>query len=357
MVDKRLIALLVVVLLVGYGWILISKQDESLPLEEDIAESQEPQGNWQEPVVLAVQQVGPATVKIEALKEKVVDQFFFQTFKQQEGIGSGIIFSADGHILTNDHVVADAKEILVSLPDGRSYEAKIVGKDDLSDLAVLKIEAEDLPVATLGNSNELRVGQQVIAIGNPLGQDYSVSAGVISALERDLLIDPENNRYLENMIQTDAAINPGNSGGPLLDLNGQVIGINTAIIQDAQGIGFAIPASIAQQVASQLIEHGKPLRLGVLGGSLTPALANSIRKQTAMTLAVERGAFITRVIEDSPAAKSGLKAGDVIVAVNGQEIAGIRELGAAVQETGFGGTLELDYFRGEERQQVSVKLE
>lgn len=349
-------ALLVLVLLVGYGWALTSNHEEPLPLEEEV-ESQEPQGNWQEPVVLAVQQVGPATVKIEALKEKAVDQFFFQTFKEQEGIGSGLIFSSDGYILTNDHVVADAKEILVSLPDGRSFEGKIVGKDNLSDLAVLKIEAQDLPVATLGDSNELRVGQQVIAIGNPLGQDYSVSSGVISALERDLLIEPENNRYLENMIQTDTAINPGNSGGPLLDLNGQVIGINTAIIQDAQGIGFAIPATPAKLVAEQLIEHGKPLRLGILGGSLTPALANSIRQQTAMTLAVDRGAFITRVIQESPAAKAGLKAGDVVVAVNGQEIAGIRELSAEVQRVGFGGTLEMDYFRGEDRQQASVKLE
>lgn len=353
---KTIIALLVVVLLLGYGWMVTSSRQEPAPLEEEV-ESQEPGGNWQDPVVLAVQKVGPATVKIEAVKEKAIDQFFFQTFKEQEGIGSGIIFSADGHVLTNAHVIADAKDIRVSLPDGRSFEAKVVGKDQLSDVAVLRIEGQDLPVAALGNSNELRVGQQVIAIGNPLGQDYSVSSGVVSAVDRDLLIDPENNRFLENMIQTDAAINPGNSGGPLLDLNGQVVGINTAIIQNAQGIGFSIPASSAIIIANQLIEHGKPLRLGILGGSLTPALAESIRQQTSVKLAVDRGAFITRVVEDSPAAKSGLKAGDVIVAVNGQEIAGIREVSGAVQKTGFGGTLEVDYYRGEERKQSKVRLE
>ena len=181
-------------------------------------------------------------------------------------------------------------------------------------------------MASFADSNELRVGQGVIAIGNPLGQDNTVTTGVVSALNRDLLVDPRENRYLEGMIQTDAAINPGNSGGPLIDYQGQVIGVTTAIIEQAQGIGFAIPSSTAKAIGDQIISHGRPLRLGVLGGSLTPALAKSISEQAGIKLAVNRGAFITRVLPDTPAAAAGLDQGDIITAVNGQEIAGMREL-------------------------------
>lgn len=353
MVKKAAVVFLLVVSIVSFGWLL--RQPAQIPIEDGV-ESQEQRGNWEEPVVRVVQNVGPATVKIETSAKVVVDQFFFQTLEEQQGIGSGVIYRADGYILTNHHVVADADQITVRLQDGRSFTAEIVGSDELSDLAVLKIEAQDLPVVSLGNSNEIRVGQQVIAIGNPLGQDNTVTNGVVSAVNRDLLVDPENNRYLEGMIQTDAAINPGNSGGPLVDLNSQVIGINTAIIAQAQGIGFAIPSSSAKLIADQIIEHGKPLRLGVLGGSLFPALAETIRDQADVKIAVERGAFITRVISDSPADKAGLRAGDIIVAVNGQEIAGMRELRDAVQNTGFGGILQLEYYRGEERQQAEVRL-
>lgn len=353
MVKKGVAVFLLVVCVVAFAWLLQPPAD--LPLEDEV-ESQEQRGNWNEPVVQVVQKVGPATVKIETLAKVVIDQFFFQTLEEQQGIGSGVVYRADGYILTNQHVVADADQIIVRLPDGRSFPAEIVGSDELSDLAVLKIDAQDLPTANFGNSDEIRVGQQVVAIGNPLGQDNSVTTGVVSATNRDLLVDPERNRYLENMIQTDAAINPGNSGGPLVDLNGQVIGINTAIIAQAQGIGFAIPATTAKLIADQIIEHGKPLRLGVLGGSLYPALAETIRKETNVKLAVERGAFITRVIQDSPADAAGLRPGDVIVAVNGQEIAGMRELRDAVQRTGFGGILQLEYYRGEERQQAEVRL-
>lgn len=353
MVRKAAVVFLLVVCIVSFGWLL--QQPGEIPMEDEV-ESQTPQGNWEEPGVRVVQNVGPATVKIETLAKVVVDQFFFQTLEEQQGVGSGVIYRSDGYILTNHHVVADAEQILVRLPDGRSFPAEIVGSDELSDLAVLKIDAQDLPVISLGNSDEIRVGQQVIAIGNPLGQDNTVTTGVVSAVNRDLLVDPENNRFLEGMIQTDAAINPGNSGGPLVDLNSQVIGINTAIIAQAEGIGFAIPAKTAKLVADQIIEHGKPLRLGVLGGSLFPALAQTIREQTDAKIAVERGAFITRVIRDSPADQARLRPGDIIVAVNGQEIAGMRELRDAVQETGFGGLLQLEYYRGEERQQAEVQL-
>lgn len=285
-----------------------------------------------------------------------MDQFFFQQLERRQGIGSGVIYRDDGYILTNNHVVAGAEEIRVQLADGRSFAGTVVGGDPLTDLAVVKVEATDLPVAPFADSNELRVGQGVIAIGNPLGQDNTVTTGVVSALNRDLLVDPRENRFLEGMIQTDAAINPGNSGGPLIDYQGQVIGVTTAIIEQAQGIGFAIPSSTAKTIGDQIISHGRPLRLGVLGGSLTPALAKSIREQTNVELAVERGAFITRVLPDTPAAAAGLAQGDIITAVDGQEIAGMRELSDAVQRAGFGGTLQLAYYRGSARQQVEVKL-
>lgn len=341
-------------LVVLTAWLVFSP-GQDVGLDEETAESQE-QGNWNEPVVQVVERMGPVTVKIETVRDVLVDQFFFYQVQQQKGVGSGVIYREDGYILTNNHVVQDADEIVVRLPQGHSYRGEVVGRDPLSDLAVLKVDAADLPVAVIGDSNALRVGQSVIAIGNPLGQDQTVTTGVISALNRDLLVDPENNRYLEGMIQTDAAINPGNSGGPLLNQNGEVIGINTAIIQQAQGIGFAIPIATATTVADQIIEHGRPLRLGILGGSLTPALAASIREQAGLELAVERGAFITRVLPDTSAAEVGLAQGDVITAVNGEEIAGMRELRDAVQRAGFGGKLNLTYFRGRDQRQVEVTL-
>lgn len=351
----RLLLGVTILVLAGFlVWSIFSPAEA--PLSETPAESQEPRGNWEEPVVQVVQKVGPATVKIETTREVLVDQFFFQQLEQRQGIGSGVIYRDDGYILTNHHVVSGAEEIRVQLADGRSFTGKVVGGDPLTDLAVVKVEAQDLPVASFADSNELRVGQGVIAIGNPLGQDNTVTTGVVSALNRDLLVDPRENRYLEGMIQTDAAINPGNSGGPLIDYQGQVIGVTTAIIEQAQGIGFAIPSSTAKAIGDQIISHGRPLRLGVLGGSLTPALAKSIAEQAGIKLAVNRGAFITRVLPDTPAAAAGLDQGDIITAVNGQEIAGMRELRDAVQQAGFGGTLTLAYYRGTEQRQAEVKL-
>jgi S1-C subfamily serine protease len=346
------VTILAVVLL--FAWSILSPVEA--PLSESPVESQEARGNWEEPVVRAVEKVSPATVKIETTREVAVDQFFFHQFQERQGIGSGVIYRADGHILTNNHVVADAENITVRLADGRSFTGKVVGRDPLTDLAIVKVEAQDLPVAKLGNSNELRVGQVVIAIGNPLGQDYTVTTGVVSAVNRDLLVDPRQNRYLEGMIQTDAAINPGNSGGPLINQNGEVIGVTTAIIEQAQGIGFAIPASTAQLIGDQIIEHGKPLRLGVLGGSLTPALAKSIQEQAKIQLAVDRGAFITRVLPNTPAANGGLQQGDIVTAVNGQEIAGIRELRDMVQKAGFGAKVNLTFYRGTAKNQAEIQL-
>lgn len=351
---RGIIGVTVLLLAIFMVWSILAPGEA--PLGEHPVESQEPVGNWEEPVVKAVQKAGPATVKIETTREVLVDQFFFHQFQQEQGIGSGVIYRDDGYILTNNHVVADADTITVQLSDGRSFQGNVVGRDSLTDLAVVKVEASKLPVASFANSDELHVGQMVIAIGNPLGQDNTVTTGVVSAVNRDLLVDPRANRYLENMIQTDAAINPGNSGGPLINQGGEVIGVTTAIIERAQGIGFAIPSSTARAIGDQIISHGKPLRLGVLGGSLTPALAKSIRAQTNLELAVDRGAFLTRVLSDTPAAQAGLSQGDIVTAVDGQEIAGMKELRDAVQNAGFGGKLSLDFYRGSEKVKTEVQL-
>lgn len=351
---RSIIGVTVLVLALFMAWSILSPAEA--PLSETPVESQEPRGNWEDPVVQAVQKAGPATVKIETTREVVVDQFFFQQLERRQGIGSGVIYRSDGFILTNNHVVADTKNIIVQLADGRSFPGTVVGGDPLTDLAVVKVEAEDLPVASFADSNEIRVGQGVVAIGNPLGQDNTVTSGVVSAVNRDLLVDPNENRYLEGMIQTDAAINPGNSGGPLIDLRGEVIGVTTAIIEQAQGIGFAIPSTTAKTIGDQIISHGRPLRLGVLGGSLTPALARTLREQTNLEVAVERGAFLTRVIPGTPAAEAGLAQGDIVTAVGGQEIAGIRELQDAVQQAGFGGTLDIVYYRGSTENRAEIQL-
>lgn len=335
-------------------WSILSPAEA--PLSETPVESQEATGNWEEPVVQAVQKVGPATVRIDTTREIVVDQFFFYQLQEERGIGSGVIYRDDGFILTNHHVVAEAEDIVVELADGRRFPGEVVGGDALTDLAVVKVDAEGLPAANFADSNELRVGQVAIAIGNPLGQSNTVTTGVVSAVNRDLLVDPRENRYLEGMIQTDAAINPGNSGGPLINQGGEVIGVTTAIIEQAEGIGFAIPSTTAKTIGDQIISHGRPLRLGVLGGSLTPALAKTLREQTDLELAIDRGAFLTRVLPNTPAAEAGLTRGDIVTAVDGQEIAGMRELQDAVQRAGFGGKLQLTYYRGTVQKQATVQL-
>jgi S1-C subfamily serine protease len=335
-------------------WSILSPAEA--PLSETPVESQEPVGNWEEPIVQAVSKAGPATVRIDTTREILVDQFFFQQLQEQRGIGSGVVYREDGYILTNHHVVADAEDIVVELADGRRFSGEVIGSDSLTDLAVVKVEAEGLQVASFADSNELRVGQVAIAIGNPLGQSHTVTTGVVSAVNRDLLVDPNENRYLEGMIQTDAAINPGNSGGPLINQGGEVIGVTTAIIEQAEGIGFAIPSTTAKAIGDQIISHGRPLRLGVLGGSLTPSLTKSLRDQAGVEVAVERGAFLTRVLPGTPGAEAGLSQGDVVTAVDGQEIAGMRELQDAVQKAGFGGSLVLTYYRGQAMHQANVQL-
>ena len=243
----------------------------------------------------------------------------------QGGLGSGVIISASGYILTNNHVVEGADEIEVVLADARKAKAKVIGTDPETDLAILKIELDKLPVIVLGNSDSLQVGDQVLAIGNPFGVGQTVTGGIVSALGRNRL----GINTFENFIQTDAAINPGNSGGALVDTTGALMGINTAIYSrsgGSMGIGFAIPVSTAKQVLESIVKDGQVTRgwIGVEPQEINPELAETFNVK------VKSGVIITGVLQNGPAAQAGIQPGDVIVAVNGKAISTVAELLGAV---------------------------
>lgn len=298
-------------------------------------------------VTEVAEKVGPAVVKISTLRERVFYNIFFERMVQQEeGLGSGVIIDSEGHVLTNFHVIEKAKEIGVVLTDGREFEADVVGGDYYTDLAVLKIrKASNLPVAPLRTSGRVVVGELAVAIGNPYGFDHTVTAGVISALGRSIPLDENEGAFLENLIQTDAPINPGNSGGALVGADGKVIGINTAIIQQAQGIGFAIPINRAMEVANELIKYGKVKRPWI-GAELWEITPDDARRYG---LAIERGIAVMRVYRGSPAARAGLGSGDVIVAVDGRTIEKLSDLTDAIKKAGIGGRLRLTILRNTRR--------
>ncbi len=262
-------------------------------------------------IIKVVERVRPAVVNIDTV---VKVQRFFGVFPEQ-GAGSGVIVSPDGYILTNNHVVAGAQQIKVTLLSGRSFSGQIVGTDPFADLAVVKVEAkEPLAAAQLGNSSLLKVGQLAIAIGNPFGLGSTVTVGVVSALNRNIQIP---NSIIENLIQTDAAINPGNSGGALVDSGGNVIGINTAIVSEARGIGFAIPSDTARAIMEQLISRGQVVRpyVGVgFGGNIDRNLA------TQYNLSVDHGVIVGDVDPKGPGAAGGIRPGDIIVALDGKPV-------------------------------------
>lgn len=265
-----------------------------------------------------------------------------------QGAGSGVIISEDGYILSNNHVVEGAKEVSVTLSNQKEYPAEVVGLDPKTDLAVLKIKApKDLPTASLGNSEHLKVGDWVVAIGNPFGLNHTVTSGIVSAKGRVIGAGP-----YDDFIQTDASINPGNSGGPLFNMKGEVVGINTAIIPQGQGIGFAIPVNTAKPLIPQLVEHGQVTRgyLGVNIQTITPDLAK------ALEVTEQNGALVADVIADSPAQEAGIERGDIIINFNGHDIKDSRDLPAKVAATPVGEEVELTVLRdGKEKQlQVSV---
>jgi serine protease Do len=300
------------------------------------------------PVVKAVEKVSPAVVNIST--EKIVrervnpfydfgmdpffDQFFsdfFESYPQREreykkeSLGSGVIIDKRGYILTNEHVILKASKITVILADGREFEGKLMGSDPKSDIAVVSIEVKgELPVVTMGNSADLMIGEPVIAIGNPFGLSHTVTTGVISALDRS--IKAGGNRVYNDFIQTDASINPGNSGGPLLNIKGELIGINSAIYQKAQGIGFAIPIDKAKRIMNELIQFGTvhSAWLGIFVQELTPALIQHFG------LTKKEGVLVSQVVKNSPGAKAQIRHGDIILQVDGKKVKSIEDYKARI---------------------------
>lgn len=279
--------------------------------------------------------------------------FFFNPNvpRKSKGLGSGFIISEDGYILTNYHVIKNAEKINVRLSDKREYDAKLIGTDEQSDIAVIKIEDNNLPTVKLGNSDKIQVGEWVIAVGSPFSFDFSVTAGIISALSRSGVTGA---RY-ENYIQTDAAINPGNSGGPLVNLNGEVVGINTAIVSRSggfQGLGFAIPINFAKEILPQLIEHGQ-VKHGMIGISVQPLDKELAEK---FKLKTNNGVIINEVFNDTPAQKSGLKTGDIILSVNDSPVDSPNDLIYKIGIVPVGEKVDLDIFREGKNLKLSVEV-
>ncbi len=289
-------------------------------------------------------------------QDDLFNEFFERFFRgtpnvprKERSLGSGFIISEDGLILTNDHVVDGADEIKVRLADGRIFKGKVKGVDTKLDLALLKIDVgdEELPVAKLGDSDSLRIGEWVVAIGNPFGLEQTVTVGIVSAKGRVIGAGP-----YDDFIQTDASINPGNSGGPLFNTEGAVIGINTAIVQGGQGIGFAIPINTAKNIVPQLREKGKVTRgwLGVTVQDISEDLAKSFSLENT------EGALVSEVAKDSPAAKAGIKRGDIILSFDGKKIKTLSDLPRLVAATKVGETAEVVIFRNQKEKTYSVKL-
>ena len=321
-----------------------------------------------------VNQVGDSVVRIDASRKVATnvpaafnDPFFRQFFGSQmpnipneqiqRGMGSGFVVSSDGLILTNAHVVEGSDKVKVTLKDGQTYEGKVMGTDSLTDVAVIKIDVEELPAVTFADSESLQPGEWAIAIGNPLGLDNTVTTGIVSATGRtSAQVGVADKRV--SFIQTDAAINPGNSGGPLLNAKGEVIGINTAIIQNAQGLGFAIPVNAARDIAEELIAKGKvdhPF-LGIQMAAITPELKQELSRQKSLNVDADEGILIVSVVPDSPAARAGLKPGDIIKSVEGEEITKADQVQQAVAKTDVGEKLNLGLLRNEKQLEQKITV-
>jgi serine protease Do len=289
------------------------------------------------PVVMAVHNVLPAVVNIQTeatIRPRAIDPFFgfFEQPYRTQSVGSGFVWASDGIIVTNAHVIEGASTILANLYDGRQLRARVIGVDPDSDLAVLQVDARNLPAATIGTSSDLLIGETVIAVGNPFGLSGSVTTGVVSATGRSVP-SPEQGRTYTDFIQTDASINPGNSGGPLLNIEAKVIGINVAIYAQAQNIGFAIPVDRARKIIEDLRQFGMVHTpwIGAVTATLTPEEARRLQLETA------RGALVTRIFSDSPADHAGLRIGDVIIGVGNSPVES-REAFTTVTATAKGGS-------------------
>ncbi|MCJ7745163.1 MAG: trypsin-like peptidase domain-containing protein [Actinobacteria bacterium] len=278
----------------------------------------------------------------------------------QEGTGSGVIYTEDGYILTNNHVVKDAQEITVTLASGQELKGKKVGADPDNDIAVVKIDKTGLPTLRVGNSDDLVVGELAVAVGSPFGFEQSVTAGIISALHRSISAGSQDQGQspvvLTDLIQTDAAINPGNSGGALCDSKARLVGINAVIASasgGSEGVGFAIPIDTVKKVADDIIA-GRPVShpyMGVLGQSITADIA------TQYGLPVSKGAYMTRVIPDGPAGKAGIKNGDIVVAADGKPVNSMDDLIGEIRSRGIGAKMSVTYYSGKDKKTVEVTLE
>lgn len=299
-------------------------------------------------IIKAVEKLSGSVVSIDSVR--LARDYRFGVVPL-EGQASGVIIDSTGYIVTNNHVIDGAAKVQVTLKDGRTFVGEVVGTDPATDVALVRVDGVNLPVANLGDSESLKAGQIVLAIGNALGLPGgpTVSMGVIGALGRPL---PGTDFVLEGFIQTDAAINPGNSGGPLADLSGNVIGINTAMIPFAQGVGFAIPTHTVNRVVEQIIRHGRVVRpfLGISGVDMNPAMARRFN------LPVDSGVLLAEVGRDTPAYEGGLRSGDIIVRVGDQEIKQMRDLLLSLSGVSVGNVLRMVFLRGGREHETSVRL-
>jgi len=353
----------------GEVWAVLTK--EPSPESKSITRSRE------NAIVLAAKRVGPAVVSISVIQTRYYrtspffddffDEFFRELFpprvykKEISSLGSGFIINEKGYILTNGHVVHNAEKIKVTLPDGREFDATIVGEDEISDIAMLKIDGKDLPYTVLGNSDDLIIGEWAIAIGNPFGYiledpQPSVTVGVISALNRSIKPGSKRAGIYKNMIQTDAAINPGNSGGPLINADGEVIGINTFIIttsRGSEGVGFAIPINSAKKVISELIKYGEKRKvwLGIDVQEITELLRKTLKLKS------KDGVLVSDIEKQSPAFKSGIRTGDIIISINEKKIKNPGDYISVVSNIIVGEDVKISVKREEERIDFVLKAE
>jgi S1-C subfamily serine protease len=299
-------------------------------------------------VIRASEKILPSVVMVSTVQ--LVEDYFLRAHPV-EGVGSGLVADSRGYVMTSRHVVAGARRIQVWLHDGKVLEGKVVGEDPTIDSAVIKVDAKNLPAAELGDSDKLKIGQTAIAVGVPfrLTGGATVTKGVISAVSRSIQSDKGN---LENLVQTDAAINPGNSGGPLIDVNGKVIAINTAIIPFAQGIGFAIPINAAKRVLDRVLKYGKYIKpwLGLVGMDINTSIANYYG------LSASKGILVARVFRGSPVDEAGIATGDVIVAVDDVELKSMSSLIKNLEDKNVGDEISLTIIRGRQKGQVKTTL-
>ncbi|MBT9315189.1 HhoA/HhoB/HtrA family serine endopeptidase [Leptothoe spongobia] len=324
-----------------------------------------------------VTDVGPAVVRIDAsrtVSQRIPDVFNDPTFRQffggrvpqggqertERGLGSGFIISDDGQIITNAHVVDGADTVTVTLKDGRILDGQVLGSDPVTDIAVIKVDERNLPTVELGDSDQLQPGEWSIAIGNPLGLDNTVTVGIVSAVGRSSNQVGVPDKRVE-FIQTDTAINPGNSGGPLLNQQGEVIGVNTAIINGAQGLGFAIPINMVERIATELAQNGEVQHpfLGIQMITLSPNVKEEINSNpnSGLTVDEDSGILIARVLSDSPAAEGGLRAGDVITAIDGTAVADAAEVQRIVGNGKVGEKLTVEVNRNGDVKRLDVRPE